>query len=113
MEELLIEKYSKYGRVSPSGELYLPINKCKDMVSECSKNKVAVIGLELFHKKGDNIIPVDPIGGTDSSSLLNKGSNWSEVVETCNTFVLRVLNDEESKDATLYCNLTLLEEKDW
>lgn len=113
MERLIIQKYSEYGRVSPSGELYLPINKCKDMVKECSDNKVAVIGLELFHKKGENIIPVDPIGGIDTSSLLQKGSGWIEVVEKCNDFVLRVLNQEEKKDSTFYCNLTLLEESDW
>ncbi len=110
IEDFLIKKYSKYGRVSPSGELYLPISKCKEMVIDCTENKVAVIGLELFHKKGEQVVPA---GGTDSSSLLKKDSEWSEVVEKCNHFVLRVLSQEEIKDSTLYCNLTVLEEVDW
>lgn len=112
-EEFLIQKYSKFGRVAPSGELYLPIKMCKELVQECSNNKVAVVGLELFHKRGEYIVPADPIGGIDSSSLLEKGSDWAEVVEKCNSFVLRVLNQEENKDNSLYCNLTLLEEVHW
>ncbi|MHB9095983.1 MAG: hypothetical protein ACYC21_15055 [Eubacteriales bacterium] len=113
LESSLIYKYAKYGYLSPCGELYLPINRGKELIKECDKLKIAVIGLEFFHLKGNNIVPVNPIKGIDCSPLLRQYTTWDAVVFNCNDMVLEVLKQEEKMDSNQYFNPTIIEEAGW
>lgn len=113
MEDTLVRKYASLGRISPGGELYLPIGLREMFVNECIKLKVAIIAVELFHRQGEKIIPVNPIRGIDCSSLLKEYIRWDDIIESCNKNVLEALNSETDNDNTLYFNPTLFEESDW
>lgn len=110
-EQFLIKKFSEYGKVSKSGEIYLPIVLVKNFIDECSKLSVSIIGIEFFHKKGDYIIPVTPINSIDCSSIVEKNSDWKVIVNDCNSTINNILELELNGDITLYFNPTLLEEE--
>jgi len=112
-EKLIVEKFSALGYISKSNELYLPIENVKQLTEECQKQKVSIIGVEFFHKDGEEIIPVDPINGIDCSVLLSKYSRWDDVVDLCCNVVKNILKEEEHRDKTQWCNLTLLDQRDW
>ncbi|HBY20240.1 MAG TPA: hypothetical protein DEG71_04415 [Clostridiales bacterium] len=113
IEDILIEKYAKFGRVSPSREIYLPINLREKFVNDCTELNVAIIGIELFHMQECYVIPVNPISGIDSSELLRKYERWEDIVKECNRLALYVLNEEEKEDNTLYFNPCIFEENKW
>lgn len=113
IEDLLIKKFSEKVRVSQSGEIYLPIVLGKEFVNECNKLDVAIIGVDLFKRKDDNYMPVDPVSGIDNSSLLHEYSDWYKIVKNCNEFVLKVIGKEEETDNSIYFNPTVLEKTEW
>jgi hypothetical protein len=108
MEEVLLKKYSHYGRIS-GGEIFLPLSTKEQFVEECTLLSVALGGLEFFYVKLQNVIPVEPVTTFDSSMFLQHSDNWSERVKTCNEAALRVLIEEEKKDPTQYYNPLLFE----
>ena len=112
-EQFLTKKYSEYGRVSRSGELYLPLNVGKILINDCIELNVSIIGVEFFHKKGDCIIPVTPINSLDCSSILGTNTDWKIIVRDCNKVVNDILEIELQRDKTLYFNPTFLEEQEW
>lgn len=113
IEQSIINKYAEYGRISLSGEIYLPISMGEKFVTECSELKVTVVGVEFFHRKGEYIIPVTPINGIDCSSIIDKYSEWKDVVNNCNKAVTVALDLEIRRDNTQYFNPSLLEEHEW
>lgn len=72
LEEQLIEKYARYGRLAPSKELYLPLDISNKFIEECNNLNIAIIGIELFNIVGENTIPSNPISGVDCSSILHE-----------------------------------------
>lgn len=113
IEQILINKYTEYGRVSLSGELYLPISLGEKFVTECSELKVAVVGVEFFHRKGESVIPVIPINSINYSCILDKYLEWKDVVNNCNKAVMFALDLESKSDNAKYFNPSLLEEHEW
>jgi hypothetical protein len=112
LEDLLFEKYAKYG-LKTSSEIYLPLGTSRMFVEECSSFKVAIVGLEFFHIKPGMIVPVAPINSLDCSVFLSKYEEWDKVVKNCNEAALKVLHLEEKKDHTQYYHPTLFENSEW
>lgn len=113
VEDIIFNKYSKYGYKSVSGELYLPFEWAVEIVKECNEIEVAVIGLEFFQLQDTQVVPVSPLNGMDCSDLLNKHRLWGDVVKGCNNFALKVLNQEQNRDSSQYCNFVLLDVNEW
>jgi hypothetical protein len=108
MEAFLVKKYSHSGRIS-GGETFLPLSTKEQFVEECTLLSVAIGGLEFFHVKSQNVIPVEPVTTFDYSLFLQHSENWSERVKKCNEAALRVLIEEEKEDPTQYYNPLLFE----
>lgn len=73
VEEQLIDKYAQYGHISPSRELYVPLNISEKFIEECNELNIAIIGIELFNMIDKMIIPSNTINGVDCSSMLQEG----------------------------------------
>ncbi len=110
LEEMIINKYSLLGYLSPGRELYLPLNFAEDFINDCSKNNIAIIGIEFFHINNNGITPVVPFRGMDYSDILKSYSKWKEVVLTCNEKALMILQNERIQDSTEFFNPILFEE---
>ncbi len=110
LEEMIINKYSLLGYLSPGRELYLPLNFAEDFINDCSKNNIAIIGIEFFHINNNGIPPVVPFRSMDYSDILKSYSKWKEVVLTCNEKALMILQNERIQDSTEFFNPILFEE---
>jgi hypothetical protein len=108
LEEQIIDKYAQYGRISPSRELYLPLDISEKFIKECNKLSIAIIGIELFNIVDENIIPYNPINSIDCSNILQEGLDWKQIVLKCNSLVQKILLLE--LDRNQYFNPTILEE---
>lgn len=113
LEQFLINKYSEYGRISKSGEIYLPVTLGEKFTNDCSELSVTIVGVEFFHKKRDGFIPVIPINSIDCSNIVDNNSDWKIIVNDCNSTVNSLLQLELERDNTLFFNPTLLEEQEW
>jgi hypothetical protein len=108
MIEVLLKKYSAYGRISGE-EIYLPFSTGKAFVEECSASKVAILGLDFFHLQPGIVMPVVPINSLDCSIFLKMYENWDDIVRNCNETAMQVLIEEEERDPTQYYNPVLIE----
>ncbi|CUH97799.1 hypothetical protein P22_3945 [Propionispora sp. 2/2-37] len=113
VEKMLEEKFANLGYLSKSNELYLPVEVGLKLLEEGYRLGVAVIGVEFFHRKDGKIMPVEPLNGIDCSNLLNKYSDWRDVLNKCYDAVKAVLIMEKKRDDNQWCNLTFLKEQDW
>lgn len=110
-EEEIIAKYAAYGRISPGGEIYLPLSTAKQFVEECTALGVAIIGLEFFHVGAHFVQPTQGI--LDASDVLKMLTSWQEAVKQCNELALWMLQEEGKNDETQWYNPTLYEEDEW
>lgn len=112
IEQSLYEKYSKLAHVS-AGEVYFDKNIAFDFIKQCTELGIAIIGVEFFHIKKNEIIPVMPPNGIDTSDILEENVDWKEVFKTCNSFAHSVISNEFTNDSNQYCSFTTLQESEW
>lgn len=112
IEQSLYEKYSKITHVS-AGELYFDKNIAFDFIKQCTELGVAIIGVEFFYIKKNEIIPVMPPNGIDISDILEEYVDWKEVLKTCNSFAHSVISKEFSNNSNQYCTFITFEKAEW
>lgn len=113
LEEIIFAKYARYGRSTPSGELYLPFFTGEQFIDECTRLQVAIIGIDFFYVDPEYVMPVTPLNGIDNSIFLGMNISWDEIVKRCNEAVVNVLQREEKRDAKQWYNPTLFEKSEW
>ena len=93
-------------------ERYLPLQEAIRIVEECSRQGVAVIGMDFVHIQAGKVQPRIPINSADWSAFL-KGPYWQEVVAQCNAASLRVLEREKREDPEQLCSFVFFREEEW
>ena len=95
-----------------SNERYLPLREATRIVEGCSRQEIAVIGIDFVHIQADKVQPCVPINSADWSAFLQE-SCWQEVVAQCNAASLRVLEREEREDPEQLCSFVFFREEEW
>ena len=93
-------------------ERYLPLQEATRIVEECSRQGVAVIGIDFVHIREGKVQPRVPINSADWSAFLQE-PHWQEVVAQCNVASLRVLEREEREDPEQLCSFVFFSEEEW
>ena len=93
-------------------ERYLPLQEAIRIVEECSRQGVAVIGMDFVHIQAGKVQPRIPINSADWSTFL-KEPRWQEVVAQCNAVSLRVLEREKREDPEQLCSFVFFREEEW
>ncbi len=93
-------------------ERYLPLQEAIRIVEECSRQGIAVIGIDFVHIQAGKVRPRVPINSADWSAFLQE-PRWQEVVTQCNAASLRVLEREEREDPEQLCSFVFLSEAEW
>jgi hypothetical protein len=105
-EEDLLNKYSDIGILSINlNEIYLPLNARFSFIADCTKNEIAIIGLDFFDIQNNRRIAY--LDAYDFSSFVYGGENWISKVEICNQAAMNALNHEEQINSTRYFCPTL------
>ena len=99
-------------KVVGRNEQYLPLQEAIRIVEECSRQGVAVIGIDFVHIREGKIQPRVPINSADWSAFL-KEPRWQEVVAQCNVASLRVLEREKREDPEQLCSFVFFSEEEW
>ncbi len=74
--------------LSSDREVYLSCDEAVECIERCQQEMIAVIGIEVFHKKGGKLIP-DPDGICDWGGP--KDEEWEGFCADCNELSLRFL----------------------
>ena len=90
-------------------EDYLSLQEAIRIVEECSRQGVAVIGIDFVHIREGKVQPRIPINSADWSAFL-KEPYWQDIVVRCNTASLRVL---EREDPEQLCAFVFFREEEW
>ena len=93
-------------------ERYLPLQEAARIVEECSRQGVAVIGIDFVHIREGKVQPCVPINSADWSAFLKK-PHWQKVVAQCNAASRRVLEREEREDPEQLCSFVFFREEEW
>ena len=98
--------------MSRGNEQYLPLQEAARLVEECSRQGIAVIGIDFVHIREGKVQPRVPINSADWSPFL-QAARWQDVVAQCNAASLRVLEREGSKEPDQFCSLVFFSEEEW
>lgn len=93
-------------------ERYLPLQEATRIVEECSRQGVAVVGIDFVHIREGKIQPRIPVNSADWSAFL-KEPRWQDIVAKCNAASLRVLEREEREDPEQLCSFVFFREEEW
>ena len=91
---------------------YLSLQEATRLVEKCSRQGVAVIGIDFVHIREGKVQPRIPINSTDWSAFL-KGPYWQDIVVRCSTASLRVLEREKREDPEQLCSFVFFSEEEW
>ena len=93
-------------------ERYLPLQEATRIVEECSRQGIAVIGIDFVHIQAGKVQPCVPINSADWSAFL-QASRWQDIVAQCNEASLRALEREELEDPEQWCSFVFFREEEW
>ena len=93
-------------------ERYLPLQEATRLVEECSRQGIAVIGMDFAHIQAGKVRPRVPINSADWSAFLQEFC-WQEVVAQCNAASLQVLEREKREDPEQLCSFVFFSEEEW
>lgn len=93
-------------------EQYLPLQEATRIVEECSRQGIAVIGIDFVHIREGKVQPCVPINSADWSVFLQE-PRWQDIVAQCNAASLRVLEREEREDPEQWCSFVFFREEEW
>ena len=99
-------------RKSRRNERYLPLQEATRIVEECSRQGVAVIGIDFVHIREGKVQPRIPINSADWSAFLQE-PRWQDIVTQCNAASLRVLEREKREDPEQLCSFVFFGEEEW
>ena len=99
-------------KVVGRNERYLPLQEATRIVEECSRQGVAVIGLDFVRIREGKVQPRIPINSADWSAFLRE-PHWQKVVAQCNAASLRALEREEREDPEQLCSFVFFREEEW
>ena len=98
--------------MSSGNEQYLPLQEAAPLVEECSRKRIAVIGIDFVHIREGTIYPQILINSADWSVFL-QAARWQDVVAQCNAASLRVLEREGREDSEQLCSFVFFSEEEW
>ena len=93
-------------------EDYLPLQEAIRIVEKCSRQEIAVIGMDFVHIQAGKVQPRIPINSADWSAFL-KEPHWQDIVAQCNVASLRVLEREKREDPEQLCSFVFFREEEW
>ena len=93
-------------------ERYLPLQEATRIVEECSRQGVAVIGIDFVYIQAGKVQPRIPINSADWSAFLQE-PRWQDIVAQCNAASLQVLEREEREDPEQWCSFVFFREEEW
>ena len=98
--------------MSRGNEHYLPLQEAARLVEECSRQGIAVIGIDFVHIREGKVQAHVPINSADWSPFL-QAARWQDVVAQCNAASLRILEREEREDPEQLCSFVFFSEEEW
>lgn len=107
-EEELIQRFAERG-VNRGAEWFFSPSVCLELVDECERNSLAVVGIEGFKIVDSKVFPkVDLI--TDWSEI--EATNWAAFVAETSALSRKFIKTEVPTEDGLFLNLTILSQSD-